>query len=175
MHTVFQTPPQSDLWGTPPALRAAAAAKAGWRLSDFDPCPYPLPEGYDGLKVDWGEPGDAVFVNPPFSQVCAFAEKAVEQCKRGVKVLLFIAARTENAAWQRWAFPHANTVWHLGSRVKFVNLGGRDLDYHGKAAFGSAIAVLHWETHIHGVWPTSEPWDWKADVRRLEERLEARV
>lgn len=21
---------------------------------DFDPCPYPLPEGFDGLTVEWG-------------------------------------------------------------------------------------------------------------------------
>lgn len=21
---------------------------------DYDPCPYPLPEGYDGLRAEWG-------------------------------------------------------------------------------------------------------------------------
>jgi len=30
---------------------------------DFDPCPYPRPENYNGIWADWGKSN---YVNPPF-------------------------------------------------------------------------------------------------------------
>lgn len=39
-------------WLTPPDLYARLDAEFTF---DFDPCPYPLPEGFDGLTCEWGE------------------------------------------------------------------------------------------------------------------------
>lgn len=65
-------------WVTPPELLAAWDAEFGF---DFDPCPHPRPEGFDGLAVPWGSSN---WVNPPFTGgVMAWCKKAVEEQKAG--------------------------------------------------------------------------------------------
>jgi hypothetical protein len=66
---------------------------------DFDPCPYPRPDGFDGLACEWGKSN---YVNPPFGAVeytdekgrirkrgaTAWARKAIEEYKKGKLVVL---------------------------------------------------------------------------------------
>lgn len=86
-------------WLTPPEMLERLEAQYG--PFDFDPCPSPLPEGWDGLSMDWGSMS---YVNPPFRPgdvensslpkhrqgPTAFVHKAIEQQKlgRGVVILL---------------------------------------------------------------------------------------
>src|SRR5579863_1331970 len=56
-------------WLTPPALYAELDAEFHF---DFDPCPYPLPEGFDGLTCDWGQRN---YVNPPFGSIVHHGKK----------------------------------------------------------------------------------------------------
>src|SRR5271170_1605593 len=51
-------------WLTPPELLARVKAEFGDEL--YDPCPHPMPDGYDGLAADWGK---VSYVNPPFGSV----------------------------------------------------------------------------------------------------------
>ena len=60
-------------WLTPPALYAALDAEFHF---DFDPCPYPLPEGFDGLTCEWGQ---SSYVNPPFRSITHRQEKGVKR------------------------------------------------------------------------------------------------
>lgn len=61
---------------------------------DFDPCPYPKPENFDGLTCEWG---NSNYVNPPFGSIIhqgkkkvptAWARKAIEEHRKGKKVVL---------------------------------------------------------------------------------------
>ena len=78
-------------WLTPPALYAELDAE--FRFT-FDPCPYPLPEGFDGLTCEWGERN---YVNPPFGSIIhqgrkkgptAWVRKAIEENAKGKLVVL---------------------------------------------------------------------------------------
>ena len=41
---------QKHYWLTPPDVYASLDAEFAF---DFDPCPYPLPDGFDGLTCEW--------------------------------------------------------------------------------------------------------------------------
>ena len=79
-------------WLTPPELMAKLQAEFNF---DFDPCPYPKPNDFDGLRCEWGQRN---YVNPPFgSYTCAvdgkkkataWARKCIEEYKKGKLVVL---------------------------------------------------------------------------------------
>lgn len=78
-------------WLTPPELYGSLHAEFQFT---FDPCPYPLPEGFDGLTCDWGA---SSYVNPPFGSIMhegkkkgptAWARKAIEEARKGKDVVL---------------------------------------------------------------------------------------
>ncbi len=56
-------------WLTPPQLYADLHAEFDFT---FDPCPYPLPDGFDGLSCDWGLRN---YVNPPFGSIIHMGKK----------------------------------------------------------------------------------------------------
>jgi hypothetical protein len=65
-------------WLTPLEFMDALDAEFSF---DFDPCPHPRPDGFDGLTVPWGKSN---WVNPPFTGgVMAWAKKAIGEREQG--------------------------------------------------------------------------------------------
>lgn len=73
-------------WLTPPALYSELDAEFSF---DFDPCPHPVPDGFDGLTCEWGRRN---YVNPPFGSIMhmgrkkgptAWMRKAIEEQRKG--------------------------------------------------------------------------------------------
>lgn len=78
-------------WLTPPDLYARLDAEFHF---DFDPCPFPKPEAFDGLTCEWGQ---SSYVNPPFGSIIhegkkkgptAWVRKCLEQWQQGKTVVL---------------------------------------------------------------------------------------
>lgn len=78
-------------WLTPPELLKTLTDRFGF---DFDPCPYPKPENFDGLTCEWGQSN---YVNPPFGSIVhdgkkkgatAWVRKAIAEHAKGKKVVL---------------------------------------------------------------------------------------
>lgn len=78
-------------WLTPPDLMTELMGEFNF---DFDPCPHPLPEGFNGLTCEWGQSN---FVNPPFGSIVvdgrkrgptAWARKALEEHAQGKTVVM---------------------------------------------------------------------------------------
>jgi hypothetical protein len=84
-------PDGKHYWLTPPELWEQLNLEFHF---DFDPCPFPVPEGFDGLTCEWGKSN---YVNPPFGSVLhhgkkkgptAWARKALEEHRKGKRVVL---------------------------------------------------------------------------------------
>ena len=78
-------------WITPPDLMQVLQMEFAF---DFDPCPFPKPEDFDGLTCEWGQ---SSYVNPPFGSIVhqgkkkgptAWARKAIQENSKGKRVVL---------------------------------------------------------------------------------------
>lgn len=78
-------------WLTPPDVYEKLDKEFNF---DFDPCPYPLPNGFDGLTRDWGKSN---YCNPPFGSIMhegrkkgptAWARKAMAEQDKGNDVVM---------------------------------------------------------------------------------------
>jgi len=79
-------------WLTPPDLMGRLSDEFG--PFDFDPCPYPKPDDFDGLTCEWGQRN---YVNPPFGSIIhqgkkkgptAWMRKAITEYQKGKFVLV---------------------------------------------------------------------------------------
>ena len=78
-------------WLTPPELMNTMQKEFNF---DFDPCPFPKPDDFDGLTCEWGLSN---YVNPPFGSIMhdgkkkgptAWMRKAIGEQKKGKNVVI---------------------------------------------------------------------------------------
>lgn len=84
-------------WLTPPTLMQNLQLKFNF---DFDPCPFPKAEDFDGLTAEWGQ---SSYVNPPFGSIMhqgpgdkkpkkkgmtAWVRKAIQEQEKGKHVVI---------------------------------------------------------------------------------------
>jgi hypothetical protein len=83
---------------TPPEFLAELDREFNF-TKGFDPCPYPRPDGFDGVTVEWPQ---STYCNPPFRKkdavdkrgIAAFARKAIEENKLGKTVVLVLPTKS---------------------------------------------------------------------------------
>jgi len=82
------TESERNYWLTPPDLLERLALHFG--PFDFDPCPFPRPDGWEALGSEWG---NCNYVNPPFRGnpgPTAFVRKAIIEQAKGRSSLLVL-------------------------------------------------------------------------------------
>lgn len=71
-------------WITPPGLMEELNKEFNF---DYDPCPHPRPEEYNGLEADWGQMN---WVNPPFTRCMRWAKKILIERDKGKTSVLIL-------------------------------------------------------------------------------------
>lgn len=84
MSSYLERQGMKNAWLTPPALMDELRARYAF---DFDPCPFPKPEDFDGLAVPWGRSN---YVNPPFTGWAPWVKKALGEREQGKSSLLMV-------------------------------------------------------------------------------------
>lgn len=82
---------KSDNWATPKVM-------FDYYINNnyFDPCP--LYSNFNGLEIEWKNKN---FVNPPYSKIKDFVDKAIEEHKKGKEIVLLIPARTDTRYFRK--------------------------------------------------------------------------
>lgn len=86
----------SRYWLTPPEIYKQLNDEFSF---DFDPCPYPKPDGYDSLQISWGNMN---YINPPFRPAdgvngkgpTAFVRKAISEYHKGRSSVILIPTQS---------------------------------------------------------------------------------
>jgi phage N-6-adenine-methyltransferase len=100
----------SDHWKTPAMIYNQLDYEFHF---DFDPCPFHAE--FDGLNVEWGK---SSFVNPPYSNISKWCEKAYNEFKLGKTVVLLIPSRTDTEYWHTYVM-RATEIRFLKGRLNF--------------------------------------------------------
>lgn len=116
----------SDEWATPAETYAALDAEFGFA---DDACP--LAGEANGLMREWKSP---CFVNPPYSDILPWMEKAKLEADAGKTVVLLVPSRTCTRWWHEYAMK-ATEIRFIRGRLKF---GGAKTG----APFPSAVVVF---------------------------------
>lgn len=97
-------------------VRDVAASDENHLLPDY------FTEKDNALRKDlsWGNPGEYVFCNPPYSITSKFVEKAFYE---SVRTVFLIPARTDTKVFHEWIWPGAFKITLIKGRLHFGQNG----------------------------------------------------
>jgi site-specific DNA-methyltransferase (adenine-specific) len=138
----------TDDWATPPEFIATLEAEFG--TFDLDPCATDetakarnyFTREEDGLQQDWS---GLVFVNPPYSNVVPWVEKAIAECRAERACSLLLLPNNTDTAWfhdlvLRWC-----SVRFLRGRIAFLGYDGQPVS--GNRGGNILVAATYREDH----------------------------
>lgn len=104
----------------------------------FDPCP--LNADFDGLSIEWK---DKTFINPPYSKVMPWVEKAIEESKKGKRIVMLLKVDTSTKWYAKLNENKAHFLW-LAERLKWQRYGIEEKDklFTYTSAFPSMLVIL---------------------------------
>ena len=132
---------KSDEWSTPQDFYDQLDDRWGFTLdpcasSENHKCERYFTIEDDGLKQSWE--GQTVFVNPPYSNIAAWLEKAYKETRRPkveTIIVCLIPSRTDTRYWHQYVMGSA-IIYFVKGRLKF---GGCK----NSAPFPSSVVVFN--------------------------------
>ena len=109
---------KTDNWATPDYIYNELNNEFNF---DFDPCP--LNSTFDGLTRKWGKRN---FVNPPYSNVIGFLQKAHQELKNGnADLCVFLTFSNTDTKWFHNYCYGKGELRFIKGRLKFVDENGK--------------------------------------------------
>ena len=136
----------TECWATPKDLKEKLDSL--YKIAEFDPAPWPRPEGFDGLSMDWTKltEGKFIFLNPPYKTLQAWITKTFEEYKKGCNLILLVPAnRSETSYWLDIVLPNAH-VEPIRGRLRYVNKTADGVEKETPAKFPSCLLFF---THFN--------------------------
>jgi site-specific DNA-methyltransferase (adenine-specific) len=121
----------SDNWETPKDIIEDLIATEGIAVDTACttqnarlPVALAIDMGLNGLTIPWYRipvlrNGGSAFCNPPHSQIIQWITKAVEESRKGVKVVMLIQANTDTDHWHDLVLPNAAEIKEVKHRIHF--------------------------------------------------------
>lgn len=95
---------KTDNWATPKKIYDHFM-----KINYFDPCP--LNAKFNGLEIEWKEIN---FVNPPYSQIKKWIDKAIKEKEKGKHILMLLPARTDTKWFEKLCENNAEIIFIKG-------------------------------------------------------------
>jgi len=101
----------------------------------FDPCPLnPIPE-VNGLELEWK---DKTFLNPPYSCPADWIYKAIEESKKGKRIVILMRFDPTTKYFKALIENNAH-LFYCGERLEFITPENKEY----KSPFPSIIVILN--------------------------------
>lgn len=158
----------SDDWATPQTFFDLLNAEFNFELDPcasaaFAKCAAFIPPEEDGLATSWE--GMRAFVNFPYSDAEAWADKCILEADNNSLVVVLCAARTDTGWWQRLA-ARSSEIRFVKGRLSFVQQKLGKLPRGMSATFPSTVMVLSAAEWCEPVAPRCVLWDVPSSIRR---------